>query len=295
MKTRKDSGPLVAQLRKTIGKSQSQFAAMIGVSKHTIISVENGRNKLSKNLASRIQMATGAEISDERLRFQPFMEGPSKLTPEARKFLHTRWDGTRKYDNLYTRQDFVQWRDNFYPSNDETARKLFDKIKMWVEFLFRAAAKPGVAQNRDRLPAIYQSLVQWLNESLENFKLAREIDDMLEQETHAVGQAAYDISCLRTEKDLDRVKEEFASYGFDYDEVKKSFKKAKPGDWIVLETEIRSLWHPFNDSIAIPCATRTLRPKPTFWFENGIELFRKAGFTTMVEPQAERRSSKIPS
>jgi DNA-binding XRE family transcriptional regulator len=289
MKTRKDSGRLVAQLRKTIGKSQSQFAAMIGVSKHTIISVENGRNKLSRNLARRIQMATGAEILDETLSFEPVIADYNALPPEARKFMRRRWDGTGKYDNLYTGEDFEQWRTNFFSTNDEAARKLFDKIKKWVEFLFRAAAKPGVAGNRDRLPAVYQSLVEWLNQSLEHFKLRNEVDDILEQETHSLGEQAYSISSLQTRQDLDRIKDEFASYGFNYDQVKKSFKKAKPGDWIVLETETRNVWHPFNDSFFIPCATRTLRPKPKFWFANGIEYFRKMGFTTMVEPHAKSR------
>ena len=87
MKTRKDSGRLVAQIRKIIGKSQSQFAALVGVSKHTIISVENGRNELSKNLTRRIYIATGAQILDGKFRLQPTFNVPvadptGKITPE---------------------------------------------------------------------------------------------------------------------------------------------------------------------------------------------------------------------
>src|SRR5664279_3551381 len=106
MNTRKHSGRLVAQLRKTIGKSQAQFAAMIGVSKHTIISVENARNKLSKKLARRIQMATGAEILNGNITFEPVFRGPGEPNPEAFRFAQSRWYGTGKHDNLYTRQDF---------------------------------------------------------------------------------------------------------------------------------------------------------------------------------------------
>lgn len=265
---------MVAQLRKLIGKSQSRFAAMVGVSKHTIISVENGRNQLSRNLVQRIQMATGANFLAEDFRFEPVGSLPlselrDRLDPRAIELLRRRYDGTGKNANLYTREDFDEWRANFYPSNDAAARKHFDQIKQWVEIIFRAAAKPGVAGNRDRLPAVRQSLVEWLNETLKNFKLENEVDGLLEEETHEVGETGYSVSSLKESKDLARIKEEFASYGYDFAEVQKHFKKAKSGDWVVLETECRQVWDPFNGSQTVPCATRKLRPKPEFRFVNG--------------------------
>src|ERR1035441_8280186 len=96
MKRTKNPGQLVAKLRKVIGKSQTQFAAMIGVSKHTIISVENGRIKqLSKDLARRIQIATGAEILDEQIQLDYIsalsdLADGHTLTPNAVKFLRSR-------------------------------------------------------------------------------------------------------------------------------------------------------------------------------------------------------------
>jgi len=305
MKTHKNSGQLVAQLRKTIGKSQSQFAVLVGVSKYAIIAVENGRNKLSKSLARRIQIATGAKILDENIRFEPVSylpvaESPGKLTPEAAKFLRSRWDGTGKFDDLYTRKDFEQWRANFFPSSDETARKSFDKIKQWVEFIFKAAAKPGVAGNRDRLPAVYQSLVEWLNETRENLKLEKEVDDILEQETHGIGEAAYSISYLKKPDDPERVREEFAAYGYDFNEVKKHFKKAKPNDWIVLQTECRNLWEPFRGAEFIPCKTRTLLTKPKFHFENGwdyagrtMHISKEDTLRELAEFQAKNARAKM--
>ena len=56
-------------LARCIGNHNPSLPRCIGVSKHTIISVENGRNKLSKNLDKRIQLATGAQILDKKFRF----------------------------------------------------------------------------------------------------------------------------------------------------------------------------------------------------------------------------------
>jgi transcriptional regulator with XRE-family HTH domain len=279
-KAQKYSGRLVAQIRKIIGKSQSQFAVMVGVSKHAIISVENGRNKLTQKLAKRIRVATGADITGENFRFEPVgnipaVENPHKLTPEALNFLHRRYDGTGKYDDLYTREDFDQWRANFYPSNDEVARKHFDQIKTWVEYLFRAAAKSSIAGNRDRLPAVRQSLVEWLDGARENFKLEQEVDAILEEETHCLGEFACNILSLtnpENQKEHERVKDEIASYGYDFAYLKKQCKKAKRGDWIVLETESRRVWDPFDGHAAIPCASRKLLKKPKFRFEDGWDV-----------------------
>jgi len=284
MKTSKDSVQLVAQLRDTIKKSQSQFAAMVGVSKHTIISVENGRNQLSKNLARRIQIATGARILDGKLRFAPeynvpVAESPGKLTQGAAKFLHNRRDGTGKYDDLYTRQDFEQWRANFFPSNYEAARKSFDKIKQWVEVIFKAAAaKPGIAGNRDRLPAVYQSLVEWLNETRGNFKLEKEVDDILEAETHRLGEFGFGATSLTkpaSRDDLERLKDDIASFGYDFAEIKKFSKKAIIGDYIVLQTESRRVWDPFHGQESIPCAKWKILEKPKYWFEFSYDFMAR--------------------
>ena len=49
------------ELRKIIGRTQGEFAAMIGASKDAVASWETGRNKLSRQFARRIAFATGVE------------------------------------------------------------------------------------------------------------------------------------------------------------------------------------------------------------------------------------------
>jgi transcriptional regulator with XRE-family HTH domain len=52
-------------LRKATGKSQTKFAAELGLSKHTVISVENLRNGVSAEMQRRVFDRTGACL-DER-------------------------------------------------------------------------------------------------------------------------------------------------------------------------------------------------------------------------------------
>ena len=283
MKTLKQSGKVVAKIRKIIDKSQAQFAAMVGVSKHTIISVENGRNQLSPNLVKRIRIATGAQISNDKFRFEPVYshpgsKEPNKLTAEALKFIRRRHDGTGRNHDLYTREDFEQWRANFYPSNDETARRVFDQIKVWVEYVIRAAAKPGVAGNRNRLPAVHQSLVEWLNETLENFKLFNEVEGILDAETRCEGEAGFNASSLtkpESAAELHDLKERIATYGYDFAELKKFCKKAAPGDWIMIQTESRMIWDPFTGRETIPCADWKILKKRKFWLEFGYDAMSR--------------------
>lgn len=270
MKTRKDSGRLVAQIRKIIGKSQSQFAALVGVSKHTIISVENGRNELSKNLTRRIYIATGAQILDGKFRLQPTFNVPvadptGKITPEISKFLDDLRDRTHQKQDQYTRQDFEKWRTLFFPSNDDAAQKSFDQIKPWVEFIFKAAAKPGAAGNRDRLPAVYQSLVEWLNETREAFKLENEIESILEDQTRTIGRTATAVSTLL--ENPDRCKEELAKHGIDFNKIKKELKNNKSDGWLFINDEFRDTWSPGQRPFMVECKSRKLIPKAKYWIE----------------------------
>ena len=162
MKSTTNPGTLIAELRHIIGKSQAQFAVMVGVSKDTIISVENGRiKKLSKNLVKRIEIATGANLQEGKL------ESPFKVAN-------------------YTSEDFKRWRDKYGQSNKTAALKQFEEMKTWLKIVFLAAAKSGRAGNRGRLPAVCLSFAEWLDETRDHFKLKDEIDDILDEETRHI-------------------------------------------------------------------------------------------------------------
>lgn len=63
MKTRTNKA--MKELRKIVGRTQGEFAAMIGASKDAVASWETGRNKLSRQFAWRIAFAT--RVGEEAL------------------------------------------------------------------------------------------------------------------------------------------------------------------------------------------------------------------------------------
>jgi DNA-binding XRE family transcriptional regulator len=270
------AGKLVAELRNTTGKTQSQFAAMVGVSKDTIISVENGRNKLSPKLAKLIKAATGAIILDDHIEFEPVydiphLESMPTLSEEQRTFMRREHDGTGNREHVYTREDFEKWRTTYYQCNDELARKHYDNIKKWIEVIFRAAAIPGLAGNRNRFPAVYQSFVDWLNETRSTFKLENEIEHLLEDEPHQLGE----MTLFGPMDNNPTAMKMLTDSGFDYSKVKTLLENCQPSQCIVLELETRPGWDPFRCIKHVPCTTRKLAPKPKCTIEDRDAVFER--------------------
>jgi DNA-binding XRE family transcriptional regulator len=232
----------LAKVRNVIGKSQSQFATMVGVSKHTIISVENGRNQLTAKLARRILIATGINFLPDHLR-------GGLCSPEK-----------------CTRADFNQWRDCVYCTDEDAAKDHFEGLQKWIYLVFRAAAKSGLGGNRDRLPAVYLSLINWLEEVREVFKLEKEIDDILDAETRRKGTTCVTYYRLRTDKPL--AQHIADAIGIT---LKELMKAAAPyGDYGVLwfKYENRCTFSPLvvsDESETIYCTTRKLLRKPKYW------------------------------
>jgi DNA-binding XRE family transcriptional regulator len=241
---------MLADFRRRIGKSQSQFAATIGVSKHTIISLENGRNQLSPKLAKLIRVATGLCV----------------VSPKEENYEHF---GQNQHITRYTREDFDRWRAKF-KSDDKTAQERFDDLKNWILLVFKAAARSGVAGNRDRLPAVYMSLVNWLEETRTTFKLEKETDDLLEDATRRIIKDHCPLEELHSQRDAaDRL----ANYlGIKRKDLFKGFKTVKaPRDniCIFVELEARCVWDPAADGSEIEtvlCKKTKLSPHPKYWF-----------------------------
>ena len=58
------------ELRRVLGLTQGEFAAMIGASKDTVASRDAGRNRLSRSFARRIAFATGGDHGWTRILTQ---------------------------------------------------------------------------------------------------------------------------------------------------------------------------------------------------------------------------------
>jgi DNA-binding XRE family transcriptional regulator len=260
MKTPRNAARLVAELREVIGKSQTQFAAMIGVSKHTIISVENRRNALSRTLAKRIQIATGADL------FRGQLQSPYRNAP-------------------YTREDFDNWRKSYGSDNPEVVLDQFNEMKTWLKVILLAAAKPGLAGNRDRLPNLYVSLADWLDTARKKFKLEKEIEDVLEDETRDIDRPAYSIPALFDNPNF--CKEVENSDGIDLSVIKQRLKKPQSDDWLIIEDEFRLKWTPGGIPLKQPCKIRKNIPIRKF----GVVTFKPG--TTMFQCLQFIRQAKL--
>ena len=283
MKSCKNSGRLVAELRKIIGKSQVQFATMIGASKHTIISVENARSGLSPNLASIIQEATGADLSQKTL------QSPFKVAN-------------------YTRDDFDRLRNKYYPSNEETARNRIEDMKPWLNVVFLAAAKAGAAGNRDRLPAVCLSFRHWLKETRRKFKLDQEMEDLTEDETRHLNRIAFPIISLienpaNAQKDL-------REHGIDFARIKKQLEQHSVRGWLIVEDEFRQVWTSSGFPFAVVCSVRKLLPRAKCWIKtlaplppgrpdadqlDGLVASQRAQMQTMLDEPESQNLLTAPS
>jgi DNA-binding XRE family transcriptional regulator len=240
MKIHKNAGKSVAKLRKIIGTSQTRFAAMIGVSKHTVISVENGRNLLSQNLAEKIEVATGANLKREKIQ-SPFN------------------------DEDYTRADFARWHTQTHPSTEAVALQQFDLMKSLLKVIFLASAKSGLAGNRYRLPAVSLSFRDWLNETRHSFKLETEMENFLEDETRHLSRHAMPIDSL-LEKPTE-AEEKLREFEIDFNRIKKQLMEHAVRGWLIVEDEYRAAWTSSGDTYSVRCSTRKLIPRAKCWIK----------------------------
>jgi transcriptional regulator with XRE-family HTH domain len=163
MKTKPNQA--IRELRKIIGRTQGEFAAMIGASKDAVASWETGRNKLSPQFARRMSFATGVD-EDALLR------GRGRLTCYVPFAGHS----------PFTVAAFERHRQTYWGRSDEgAARQHLRNCTDALGLLFMAAARPGGSKIRHRLPAVLDSFMRWCVRTREDFQLDRQIQEQLEQ------------------------------------------------------------------------------------------------------------------
>jgi transcriptional regulator with XRE-family HTH domain len=161
----------IRQLRRVIGRTQAEFAAMIGASKDAVASWEIGRNKVSAAFARRICLATGV---DGKLLLMginvPLANDPSRPA------------------QVYTAEDFERYRRTQWGrSGEEGAQHHLKQCVDALELLFMAAAKPGGGKVRHRLPGVVDSFIQWCEQASEEFKLGPQIKEQLKKRKFQCG------------------------------------------------------------------------------------------------------------
>ena len=179
MKTKKNLA--IKALRKILLRTQAEFAAMIGVSKRTVIAWENGQNRLEHRAAETIAAVTGADIGD-------LLDGKVRVNY---------WNG-----QPYSAESFASWRGRecfgeyldgpFENPTGLVAGTPEDAAREWaatgaeyLEKLFLAAARPA-GKIVNRLPSVHESFQNWLRDTAKAFRLGPQIqainDEMFDAE-----------------------------------------------------------------------------------------------------------------
>ncbi|HOC58286.1 MAG TPA: helix-turn-helix transcriptional regulator [Verrucomicrobiota bacterium] len=152
------------ELRRMIGRTQGEFAAMIGASKDAVASWETGRNRLSEPFARRIALATGVEAKG-------LLRGRSSLKS------YVPFKGRMPF----SQEAFERHRDTYWGRTDEAAaRRHLRNCVEALELIFVAAARPR-GRVRHRLPGVVDSFIQWCERTREDFLLGQEIETQLRQ------------------------------------------------------------------------------------------------------------------
>jgi len=157
MKTKRNQA--VKTLRDLLGWSQAEFAEVIGMSKHTVVSWECGRNRLEPAAASRINAVTGANIND-------LVRGGAAV---------------RFYDGKqYSKGCLEHWR-KLFCSHEVAAARMADYGAFDLRFVLLAAALPGSGKAKDRLPAVWESFMDWARQTSKEFNLGHQIVQLRKQ------------------------------------------------------------------------------------------------------------------
>jgi transcriptional regulator with XRE-family HTH domain len=178
VKNTKKRGPNLSlkKLREIIGSNgeamtQKQFASMLGVSLALIKAVETGQVPMTEKLARNIEIATGA-IFFWRHNKKKGME--LKSPPNGKVWgVWLKIDGKGEIKSLgrdYTKEHFERHR-RLFASEPYAADAAIREACPLIQEMFKAAAKPGVAGARHRLPSLRASLQDWMREANETFNL----------------------------------------------------------------------------------------------------------------------------
>ena len=152
----------VRALRKIIGLTQAEFAAMIGVSKDAVVSWEIGRNEVSATFARRIALVTGVDGRTLRLG----VSVPISQDADA---------------HVYTKEDFERHQRTEWSGTEEAQAERLARCQDTLELLFRAAARADGDPPRQRLPGLMDSFMQWCEGTREDFKLGPALEEQLAQ------------------------------------------------------------------------------------------------------------------
>jgi len=155
-------------LRKIIGLTQAEFAALIGASKDAVASWETGRNELSETYARRIGLATG--VDGKSLR--PGLSVPISAAADG---------------HLYTKADFERHQQTELGMTEAAAAQRLEYCLDTLTLLLQAAARASEDQKGQRWPGLLDSFRQWGERAREDFELGPALEALLAERRFRAG------------------------------------------------------------------------------------------------------------
>jgi transcriptional regulator with XRE-family HTH domain len=154
---------VLRDLRRTIKRTQLQFAKMLGVSRVYVNKIENGQLPISPALAVRVHVLTGISI-DELAK-----GSTGKLIDH--------------FGRPYSAETFIWWQKSFRRPSEKDAAARARNLRWWTWILLRAAAihHKGVAYN-----AVIAALIQSLDTIRREFGLTETTARLLGEFTPSV-------------------------------------------------------------------------------------------------------------
>jgi transcriptional regulator with XRE-family HTH domain len=156
--TEKQIGPTLVKLRrKILGKSQAEFANLLGISLQRIKDLETRTTGMTRgaakldDIAKRIRTQAGADVS--------------------------KWNGKilNMRGKTYTEDDFAAWQKQFHMRDEAAARAHGRYLCAWVDLMFEAAARKGCPAS------VWSSLMDWIETTRRDFGLSSAIDAVLKE------------------------------------------------------------------------------------------------------------------
>lgn len=149
----------IRDLRAIIGKTQREFALLIGISPIALNRIENGTLALSARVLNKIVTETGVD--------------PRSITGRGRA-LRTFREGKEYMPGYHN-----QWRESqFWPDKQTVAIRSAQKISMLVDILFRAS----VFGRRTKLWRVWSEIYECLDRCRVEFNLEQPIDEIFKKE-----------------------------------------------------------------------------------------------------------------
>jgi transcriptional regulator with XRE-family HTH domain len=136
-------------VRLATGMSQPRFGKLVGISGALVQAIENGQRPLTRDVADRIGLTTGAEPKQLLAGFALDM----KLQP-------------------YTDASFRDWRTNYLKPEQWKGEFDFEQLSPQLKDMFEAAAREGSQQ----LSLLFLSLRKWMEEHKTKLNLQPHID-----------------------------------------------------------------------------------------------------------------------